>query len=367
MKTQQFVSIIPQLLTTPSRISIELVSGPGWGKSAIVNSIPDIMYEHDGSEWKIAEIFCPNVEYPDLAGLNYKGEMTRADGTVLSISDPTVPDWCILDDGSTIWDHEHGVVILEEIGQAGPEVRKTLANLRLQGRIGRWQIPDGWRVIALSNRATDRSGVTKQYDHEINRRIEIHLDADPKGWEVWANEAGIHPMLVAFAINNPEIVWADTVPEKQGPFCTPRSVEILNHALMPFVGDDGALPLNDVTLELANGTIGQAASHQFIATAKLWGELPKTDAIIRDPLGVHCPAETNPGAQALACYKLATEANGDNFDALMAYVGRMPSEYTVTFMRSACARNRRLTSTKAFIDFVTSNRDLVNAVVPTRK
>jgi hypothetical protein len=358
MQMTQLERVLPALIQAGN--SIEIVAGPGTGKTALSRRIPAIMKKATGRDYRISEIFCPNVEYTDLAGLGYKKEIEH-NGKTLSISDPTVPEWCRLSDGSFIWDHEFGIVVLEEIGQASAEVRKTLANLRLEGRINGWQLPPGWAVIALSNRSSDRSGVTKQYDHEINRRVEIHLDADLDGWVEWAHEAGMHPLLINFAQQNPHIVFSESVPDKQGPWCTPRSLEKLGDTFRFMSGDPETLPMDAVANEIAAGWIGEAASAQLVATIRLANEMPSFKDIIRDP--GECRVPDAPDAQMLVAYKLAAMVDEDTFDPVMRYIDRMPKEFALSFLKGACKRNKDLVNTDTFSTWALANTSLFNAVI----
>ena len=361
MQMSQIERVLPALIMAGD--SIEFISSPGTGKTAFSRRIPDIMKRATGRDYKLAEIFCPNVEYTDLAGLGYKKEIEH-NGRKLSISDPTVPEWCRLSDGSFVWDHEYGVVVLEEIGQASAEVRKTLANLRLEGRINGWQLPPGWVVIALSNRSSDRSGVTKQYDHEINRRLEIHIDPDLAGTVEYAHEAGWHPLTISFMQQNPHIVFSDGVPDKQGPWCTARSLEKLDKVYRFMSDDPETLPMDAVANEVAAGWIGEAAAAQFIATARLANEMPSFKNIVSDPQ--RCRLPDAPDAQMLVAYKLAAMVDEDTFDPVMQYIDRMPKEFALSFLKGAVKRNKSLVNTGTFNTWALANTSLFNAVIDAR-
>lgn len=357
---RELQTIVPRALL--AGVSVEIKSSPGTGKTVFSHSLPELMQKLTGHEYKMAEIFCPNYEYSDLAGLQFKKEVDH-NGERVSVADPTVPYWAILEDGSFIWDHPHGVIVLEEIGQAGAEVRKTLANLRLEKRINKWQLPKGWHVIALSNRSSDRSGVTKEFDHEINRRIEFTLDANVDDWADWADHNGVHPLLINFAQVNPHIVFSGEVPEKQGPYCTPRSLALLNKVLLQFTDSMETLPTDKLAHEVMIGLIGESAAAQLISTVRLANEMPSFKEIVNDPDNAHVPPPERPDAQMLVCYRLASMIDDKSFPNAMRYLKRFPAEFSMTFLKSAVARNPRLVSTQVFSDWSVDNRDLVESLI----
>lgn len=357
---RELQTIVPQVLL--AGVSVIVKSSPGTGKTQFSCSLPALMQRLTGNEYKLAEIFCPNYEYSDLAGIQFKKEIDH-NGERVSVADPTIPYWAMLDDGSFIWDHPHGILVLEEVGQSGPEVRKTLANLFLEKRINKWQLPEGWHVIALSNRNNDRSGVTKEFDHEINRRIEFTLDPSVDDWADWADRNDVHPLLINFAQVNPHIVFAGEVPEKQGPFCTPRSLVALGKVLSQLTDSMETLPTDKLAHEVMIGSIGEAAAAQLIATVRLANEMPSFDEIIRKPDEAHVPPAERPDAQMLVCYRLASMVTDKTFPNAMQYLKRFPAEFAMTFLKSAVARNPRLVSTQTFSEWSVDNRDLVESLI----
>lgn len=345
-----------------SGISVEMISAPGRGKSEFVRSIRTFMSARTGVKWGLATCFLATQDPADMGGLQYKGEMPLDDGTTIAIADPTLPLWMICEDGSPVWAYERGILFLDEYGQGSPETKRTAAELLLNRRIGKWQLPTGWSVIAASNRASDRSGVSKNFDFIINRRLEVHIQDDVEAWVSWANENGVHPMLVAFVHNNPQVVFTDGVPERQGPWPTPRSLVMFDRLMKVRNPDAEVLPIDGGALKLACGLIGEAAAAQLVATMRLLQEMPSYKEIVADPMGCHAPGKDKPDAQMLACYNLAARVVEKDFDAVVAYVERFPAEFAMTFVRAATKRNAKLLSTKTFCDWALRNKAITNAI-----
>jgi len=340
--------------------SIELISAPGRGKSQTVRALVDMMSQRDGEEWGYADLFLATQTPPDLIGFQFKGEVTY-DGKQFPITDPTAPTWFITESGLPVFAYKRGVLFLDEFGQGQTDVKAAAAELLLNKRIGKWRLPDGWIVIAASNRTSDRSGVTKSLDFVINRRKEIHISDDVEGWLDWADTSGVMPLTKAFAAQNPQVVFTDGVPEKQGPWCTPRSLVMADKELRAHAhANGGAIPTDPLTIEDVSGIIGQAAAAQYFAFVRLESELPKYEKIVADPDGTKIPEK--PDAQMLICYNLAHRVTSKDADAIIKYVQRLPKDFSVTFVKTACTREPTLITKPSFMKWVGENASLLAVI-----
>jgi hypothetical protein len=341
-------------------VSIELRSPPGRGKSDFTYDLVDMLSAKTGKKWGFAEMFLATQTPPDLIGFVFKGSITGQHGEAIATSEPTLPSWMITRDGKPVWEYEHGICFLDEYGQGQADVKASAAQLLLKGSIGKHQLPKGWIVIAASNRASDRSGVTKSLDFVINRRLEIDIADDLQSWEDWAFSHGVEPLFISFANQNPNVVFSDGVPEKQGPWCTPRSLVMASELLDGMRDADGKIPTDKTALELCSGMIGQAATAALMAHVKLGHEMPSLDDIIKDPMKTKCP--TKPDAGILVTYNLAARVNEKNCEPIVKYMRRMPKEFAVTFAKAACRRDATLIFQDAFVEWSSENASLMTAL-----
>jgi hypothetical protein len=358
MKPNEFMSEFPAY--ADAGISIELVSAPGRGKSTMVRQLVKTMTELTGKEWGYSDLFLATQTPPDLIGFQFKGEVTY-EGKSFAITDPTAPTWFMTETGLPVFAYERGIMFLDEFGQGQTDVKAAAAELLLNKRLGKWKLPDGWIVVAASNRTSDRSGVTKSLDFVINRRMEIHLTDDLDAWMDWAEKEGLMPETRAFAYANPGIVFTDGVPEKQGPWCTPRSLAMLDKLLQAKAKHHGGeVPLDGLTLEAMSGLIGQAAASQFMATIRLAKDMPPLEDILRDPHGV--PVPTRPDAQMLIAFHLAHRVDRKNASAIVTYIERLMSDLSLTFIRAACQRDPMIITTPALQKWCMDRAELMHLV-----
>ena len=344
-----------------SGISIELISSPGLGKSTFVDDQIAIQSKADGFEWGSSKLFLATQTPPDLLGYIMKGDMQTANG-VIPVSTPTLPGWMITSTGKPVWEYKRGVLLLDEYGQGEADVKRASAELLLNRQLGPWKLPPGWSVVACSNRSSDRSGVTKSFDFVINRRLEINITPDLQSFEDWAFEAGVHPLFITFANQNPQIVFEGKVPEKQGPWCTPRSLVMLERLFKGLSPDGGeTMPDDAEASELAAGMIGEAATAQLITFIRLGNEMPKFEQIVKNPKDVKLP--DRPDARMLVTYNLASRVTKATAAPVVQYMERMPKEFAVTFCKSAVKREPKLVFEPAFSDWAKKNATLLTALV----
>jgi hypothetical protein len=346
-----------------SRKSVELVSPPGRGKSEFIAAQPSRMSRLMSTasrkvEWGFATCFLATMTPADMMGFMVPEK--REDGRL--VSSFTMPPWMRTVDGRMVDEFEYGILLLDEYGQGEADTKRASAELLLNKRLGQWQLPAGWSVWAASNRASDRSGITKSFDFVINRRLEIHITDDINSWVGWAEAKGVDPVFITFARQNPQIVFDPKgVPDKQGPWCTPRSLVMCQDVLNALKNDpDDLIPATPEAAELAGGMIGAGASAQLFAMIRLAHEMPNFDDIIAKPESTRIP--TKPDAQMLVCYQLAARANEKNITPMIKYVERLPKEFAVTFVSSAVQRDTSLIDTKSFSKWCTENQTLMAVI-----
>lgn len=343
-------------------ISTEIISPPGIGKSEFVEDLVKKLSKEDGEEWGFATCFLATMTPNDLMG--YMVPTKLEDGTLASVF--TTPSWMLTaptpahPKGRNINTFKRGIVFLDEFGQGDADTKKAAAQLLLKGEIGPHRLHKGISVIAASNGSADRSGVTKSFDFVINRRMEVRLTPDLPSWLAWAAINNVMPVSMAFAQQNPQIVFAESVPEKQGPWTTPRSLVMADRLLQAkATRNGGVIPSDPASIEAVQGIMGPGAG-QYFAFVKLEQEMPSYEDIVKNPDKVKVPQK--PDAQMLVCYTLAHHLKMADADPVLKYVERMPKEFAVTFATTACRRQPQLVMHKAFNAWAKENSSLMAAI-----
>ncbi len=353
----QLEQIMPVLIDVGQ--SMELLSHPGRGKSEFVeHTLLPMLAARDKTEWGFACAMLATYTPPDLIGYQFKGERTFG-GRKVTITDPSLPLWMQTREGRPLWDYPRGILLLDEYGQAEGDVKRASADLLLNRRVGNWQLPDGWSVVAASNLLSSRSGVTKSFDFIINRRAEFHIQDDVLSLLRWMNAKGIAPEFTSFVEAYTEIVFTEGVPEQQGPWTTPRSL-VRTASALEQLRKDGFIPTDIVSKRIAAGWLGVSHAAQLMSHIQLGTEMPKVEDIVKDPMGTRVPEK--PDAQMLVVHKLAHDVTSNTAAPIIKYVERMPKDFAVSFCRSACRRDPKLVYDTAFDEWMDRNGSLMAAI-----
>jgi hypothetical protein len=311
--------------------SFYLKSPPGRGKTTTLV----------GASTQLGKAFNQNIGHviingPLLSPQDAVGYLIPKHHDTYSESLYTDPFWFKTKDGRRLSDFDGGIIIVDEADKMDVDVKKIIGEAALSKRLGPHQLSDGWRVWMAGNRSQDRSGSTKELDHLINRRCEQDITDDLQSLLNWMARNNISPITQTFADRNPHIVLPEKLPEKQGPYCTPRSLCEWDDFLKVASNGDTIDDSDPLLREEAAGFMGDAAVSQYFALIKLDRSMPRFEKIIKDPEGVVVPEK--PDAQMLAIFNLAARVDPDTIDPVIKYVQRMGQEFAITFAKSAINR-----------------------------
>ena len=339
-------------------ITVELQSSPGLGKSEMVQQLLSKLSARDGFEWGYSEMFLATMTPSDLLGYMMP-ETKIIDGKEVRVSSWTLPLWKQTKDGKPLSAYRRGILFLDEYGQGENDVKRASAQLLLKGELGPHKLDDGYVIVAASNRASDRSGVTKSFDFVINRRAELHITPDVDAWVEWANTAGVSPTTITFARKNPHIVFDGKIPEKQGPWCTPRSL-VMADKMIRAMSSQGDISENMLAMKTVISLIGEAAARQYFVFLKLETEVPDVEDIVADPNKVKVPDKID--VQMLTAYHLAHMVKLDTLAPIAKYMERFDQEFGVTFLKAAVERDKTLARSPVFLDWCKKNSALMASV-----
>lgn len=338
-----------------SRKSMYFTSPPGRGKTTVIESFPEIVGKKLGLKLGVVVINGGLLTPMDAIGFGLPKHFD--DHSEMVFSDPF---FYRTDDGRHIKEYDGGVIFIDEADKMDTDCKKALGEAARSGRLGPHRIPEGWVIWMAGNTSKHRSGSTKELDHLINRRREIEIEDDVPSWLDWAFTSGVMPLTRLFVENNPTMVFTDGVPEKQGPWCTPRSLVDADSYLQILAKELGEMPVDSTTVEEISGDIGAPTAAAFFAYVRLEREMPKFEKIIADPMGVKIPEK--PDAHMLIVYNLAHRVSTETLGPVIKYIERMPKEFAVTFAKAACKRMPTLVVDPAMRQWTTSNASLMAAL-----
>lgn len=243
-----------------------------------------------------------------------------------------------------------GILFLDEMNSAPQSVQAAAYQLILNRKLGDYELPDGWAVVAAGNRASDRSIANPQPAALANRFVHIDFEVDVDDWYAWATQNGVSDITRAFIKFRSNLLHSFDPAVNPRAFPTPRSWVFVDDVLQSGLAAD-------TELELIKGTVGEGAAAEYIGFARMAKDLPTADEILAAP--TKAPVPTKPAAQYAVCTTLDKRATPETLTKLTAYIERLPVEFQVLFMRSAAMANRDLLKTKEYVAWIAKNQDVL--------
>jgi hypothetical protein len=166
--------------------SIMLVAKHGVGKSSVVKQVTEEL------DIGFFDVRLSQCEVGDIKGLPYLDEETAQTKFFK-------PQWWPKDPDSS------GVLFFDELNRASKDVLQAVFEICLDRRLDGEPLPDGWRVVAAIN-ATDDYDVVELDPALLDRWFYIEFDPTKKEWMKWATQNKVHPSVVEFVAQNPEVL-----------------------------------------------------------------------------------------------------------------------------------------------------------------
>lgn len=243
-----------------------------------------------------------------------------------------------------------GILFLDELNQALPAIQATLYQLLLDRRVGAYELPDGWSILAAGNRESDRANAQRMPSALALRLVHLDYEINVDDWCEWALKQGdlVPTELLAFIRFRPDLLHDFDLKQRVSPnprgwvFCG----QLTNSGIDP-----------TVEAELFKGTVGEGAATEYRGFLRICNNLPTVDSIKLNPDTV--PVPTDPAVNFALTAALANATTKDVFGRLLQYVERMPPEWQATYMKDATKRDTSLQSTRDFMTWALKNSEFV--------
>lgn len=335
-------TLFKEQINTGERFAIELQSGPGIGKSDGIRQCAEELTKELDEPVTCSPFFLTTVEQPDIRGFGIPAKDVDGTPVMRYTKAPWMPKA-----GAA----RYGIIFLDEFRQASHDVQKPTAELFLNGRVGESELPIGWMVVAASNREKDRSGVQRELAFITNRRMLVTVDPNLDAWVEWAETHDIPWHAIAYAKSSPGDVFADSIPDKSGPFCTPRSFVKMSRMI-------GKLDMN-LFMHAAAGLVGEGVAAKFVSFLRVAEQLPAFEDIVANPKKTRLPDKDRPDAQYATMQMIAHRLDKETAVPAFEYLKRMTREFQVSGIKAALRRCPQIAHSKDFSVWIRANTELL--------
>ena len=351
-----------------------IVEGPpGCGKTQISEQFADARRAEFNGDYAELEINAATANLADVLGflLPEQRSYKMSDGTDFNLraGAHTYP-YFFFDrkTGMPASSFKRGMLRVEEYGQAQPDVKRAFASLTHgnQRRVGNHLLGEGGQgfdVSLLTNRPEDRSGVGKDFDFMINRRARLKFVPTMQPLIDHLVGLGAHPLILSYLEQHSEAVLNPHVPKEQGPYLTPRSLEMVGNFITT-AEREGEVLTSSFMHENVEGYIGRGALVEFMAHVKLHAEQAKPAEVVANPTGARVPKGAD--GQMLMAYMLANHADVKTVAPIVTYMQRLPSAFGVSFMKAMLRRAPNLYVDKSVSAWMRANTDIMAALAQTK-
>ena len=216
-----------------------------------------------------------------------------------------------------------GILFLDELNSAPPSVQASAYQLILDRRVGEYELPDGWAIVAAGNREGDR-GVTYRMPSPLaNRFVHFEMEVDVDEWKYWAYKKELDERIIAYISYKSEHLFTFDAKSDVKSFATPRSWEYVNNILKSTISEE-------LLLDCLGGAVGKDVAVGFLSFCKVMSKLPDIQNILACGNG-----EQSEEVDVL--YALSTglvsallkENTEEKLDNLLTYTLELKSEFAV--------------------------------------
>ncbi len=160
-----------------------------------------------------------------------------------------------------------GILFLDEINSAPPSVQAAAYQLVLDRKVGDYELPSGWAIVAAGNLESDRGVVYKMPSPLSNRFVHLYLEVNLDDWKRWAYSNNLEDSIIAFLSYAPQNIFKFNPDNKEKAFATPRSWEYVDTIIK------SNIPSNSL-LEVISGAVGKETALEFISFRRVANKLP---------------------------------------------------------------------------------------------
>ena len=243
-----------------------------------------------------------------------------------------------------------GILFLDELSHAPNAVQAVAFQLVLDRRLGDYELPAGWHVVAAGNRMTDRAGAQTMNAALDNRFTHVEMKVSNQDWHDWAQRNGISPLTTGFMRYRPEHLCIDKIEPGARAFHTPRAWAKADAIMQSNLPDE-------VARELIYGTVGEGVGNEYIGYCRSHASLVSIDRILADP--EHAPLPVGAAPTYAVVSLLERQVNVSNIAHLHKYIKRLTPEFQMVYMEAITRVDPDLQNTKTYIDWLMTNREAV--------
>ncbi|MBN2782133.1 MAG: MoxR family ATPase [Campylobacterales bacterium] len=323
MRAKNLIKTLDSLTT--QKVPTFLWGAPGVGKSSIVKQIAKTK----------------GVEFIDLR---------------LALMDPTdlkgIPFYD-KDSHSALWAPPaflprsgDGILFLDELNSAAPSVQASAYQLILDRKVGEYELPSGWSIVAAGNREGDRGVTYKMPLPLANRFVHLDMEVNVDDWREWAYKKELDERIISYISFKNEHLFTFDAKSDAKTFATPRSWEYVDSILKSALDAD-------VMLDVISGAVGKEVAVGFLSFIKVMQRLPDIDAILESGEGEYSnEVDVLYALSTGVVSKYLKDRDNKKLDNILSYTLKLKSEFAVMIIQDLQRNGIDMMHSKVFKEWV---------------
>ena len=307
MKASNITKVVSKLID--KQLPVFIWGAPGIGKSSIVKQIAK------EKEMEFLDLRLSLLDPTDLKGIPFFNAETN-EGVWAK------PSFLPSEEGTK------GILFLDEINTAPPAVQASAYQLILDRRVGEYELPSGWSIVAAGNRETDRGVVYKMPPPLANRFVHFEMEVNFDDWKAWAYASKIDASIIAYLAYDKSMLFTFDASSNEKSFATPRSWEYVDSITKS--GIDSELILDSIS-----GAVGREAAIGYLSFKKVMKDLPDLNSILDGTLTSF--AEEDPKivmALAIGLVNALLENSSDEaINNVLNFSLTLPGEFSIMLVK----------------------------------
>lgn len=155
----------------------------------------------------------------------------------------------------------HGIIFYDELNLSPPLVQASAYQMILDRRLGTYQVPEGYLLIAAGNRLEDRASVFEMSAPLKNRFGHCQLEEPSvEAWTKWAVEHEQDMRIIGFLNFRRTAIFTFDPKLKENAFATPRAWEHLSDLIKDMKSENLALIQQIASTQVGVGIAGELAT-----------------------------------------------------------------------------------------------------------
>ena len=307
MKASDITKVVNKLIVR--KLPVFIWGAPGIGKSSIVKQIAA------EQNLEFLDLRLSLLDPTDLKGIPFFNAATNEGVWAKPSFLPSGKD-------------SKGILFLDEINTAPPAVQASAYQLVLDRKVGEYELPEGWSIVAAGNRENDRGIIYKMPPPLANRFVHFEMEVDFDDWKAWAYAMKIESAIIAYLAYDKSMLFTFDPTSNEKSFATPRSWEYVDSIVKS--GIEAELILDSIS-----GAVGREAAIGYLSFKKVMKDLPDLNTILDGTL-TQLEEEDSKVMMALAIglvNALMEDPSEEAIENVLKFSLKIPGEFSIMLVK----------------------------------